>query len=158
MINHYLIHLSTTRTSHWNQHTRAMAITTIRSALLRPNSKNHLRRDLTCPIMISSRETRPPLSRKIYHTRSESSFQLVSFNKFKLSNFVWEHSTLQDTPKDRVSFWDQLKHASGCITCRLGFSEVFGTLLQGDLGRSNFKPHPSYSSWPRDVKMSAITR
>lgn len=77
---------------------------------------NRSPKDLTCQVMTSRREIRPPLSRKIYRTRSESSYQLVSFNKFNLSNVVWELSTLSDTPRDRVSFADQLKHASGLVS------------------------------------------
>lgn len=121
MINHSSILPSTTHTSRWNHHRRTT--TTARSALSKPNSKNHSRRGLTSRTMTSSRETRPPQSRKIYllslkiyHTRRELSSQLVSFNKFNLSNFVWWLSTPHDTPRDRVSFCDQLKHASGRVS------------------------------------------
>lgn len=83
-------------------------------------------------------------------------------NKFKLSNFVWELSTLHDTPKrssvilrSAETLWVGLLH----ITRWLGFSEVFRALLQGGfravllLNRT-----PAIQVWPRDVKMRAITR
>lgn len=77
-----------------------MAIITARSDHWRPNSMSHSPRDLTSRAMTSWKETRPPLSHKICLTRNESSYQLVSFNKFKLSNFVWELSRhLWVTPK-----------------------------------------------------------
>lgn len=119
MINHFLILRSTIPTSRRNQRTKAMEITSARSGLLKQSSRNHSRSDPTSRAMISSRETRPPLSRKISHTRNELSFQLVSLTNSNCQILSKSSRHFTTHPRDRVSLWDQLKHSSARVTLYL---------------------------------------
>lgn len=157
MSNRFSIPHSTIHSAnHRSRHRKVITNTTAKSVHWKPNSMNHLPRDRMSRATTLWKETRPPLSRRISHTRSGSSYQPVShfifdIVKICLTAFIISH-TLD------IKWYSSMKRALARAhgLDRLNYSQVYSVLWQEDLGGLINRTRLSIS--PRDVKMGAITR